>query len=97
MKENLYCVPYDKKIKTRQNGVVYHCEKTVDEKNVPDKKTVKCNVCNKEFKDERCLKIHQTKMKHHKKEVPSKKRTKTSSSPVELDVLIKKSKMFFSK
>jgi len=91
MKENLYCVPYDKKIKTRQNVIVYHCEKKIE-----DKKVSKCNVCNKEFKDERCLKIHQTKMKHHKKEVSSKKRIKTSSSPVDTDVLIKKPKSFFS-
>lgn len=93
MKENLYCIPYDKKIKTRQNGVIYHCEKQVT---IEGKKRTKCNICNREFKDERCLKIHQTKMKHHKKDVPSKKRMKTSSSPVDTDVLIKRSKSFFS-
>jgi hypothetical protein len=68
VKQRFYCVPYDKAVKKSRNGVAYHCE--VDKKAAAQidisssQSAVKCSVCNKEFKDVRCLKIHKTKKEH---------------------------------
>jgi hypothetical protein len=68
VKQRFYCVPYDKAVKKSKNGVAYHCE--VDKKAAVQndmsrsQSAVKCSVCNKEFKDDRCLKIHKTKKEH---------------------------------
>jgi hypothetical protein len=58
-KESLYCIPFNKKI-TRKDGFVYQCERDIE--GTADMN--KCPVCNKEFKDQRCVKIHKTKMNH---------------------------------
>lgn len=69
VKQSFYCVPNDKAVKKAKNGIVYHCE--IDKKataaqgnSISQSVEVKCNVCNKEFKDLRCLKIHKTKKDH---------------------------------
>jgi len=62
-KESLYCIPYDKKM-TRKDGFVYHCERAKIPNAVKNNEPPKCPKCNKVFKDDRCLKIHMTKMKH---------------------------------
>jgi hypothetical protein len=90
VKENLYCIPYNKSMTTRRkDAVAYQCEKNImtppkytksktsDKKNSPkvspelavspkgsDVPFFKCNVCKRDFQDERCLKIHKTKMNH---------------------------------
>lgn len=80
MKEYLYCVPFDKVLPVRKNGIKYQCEKDSRD----DTKEHKCDVCSKMFKDARCLKIHKTKMKHHQedksaKQDPSSNNTNKSS------------------
>jgi BRCT domain type II-containing protein len=62
-KENLYCIPYNKNINTK-NGIVYHCNRESVDIKSPSPKKFQCHICLQEFKDERCLKIHKTKMKH---------------------------------
>ncbi len=63
VKESLYCIPYQSNIKRRKNAIVYHCDK--DDGIQPAAESPKiCNRCNKEFQDDRCLKIHKTKMNH---------------------------------
>lgn len=60
--ENLFCIPYQKAMPLRQKtGIYYHCQRNEDEKKLLPKM---CNECKKRFKDNRCLKIHQTKMNH---------------------------------
>ena len=118
IKENLYCIPYNKKITTRRKDATsYHCEKNVttpknyssdnstmsrskewvspenkkkDLKNTKETPNVsndkffkfyKCDVCKRDFQDERCLKIHKTKMDHWQKKTSEKlalKRRRTS-------------------
>ncbi len=65
VKESLYCVTSKRKI-NKQKATVYHCERDVNEpaQHAVQQSPKKCPVCNKSFKDERCLKIHKTKMKH---------------------------------
>jgi len=93
IKENLYCIPYNKSMTTRRkDAVAYQCEKNVmtppkysktktsNEKNSPKVSPplvvspkassapfFSCNVCKRDFQDERCLKIHKTKMNHWEK------------------------------
>jgi hypothetical protein len=62
-KENLYCIPYNKNINAK-NGIVYHCNRESVDSQSPSPKMFQCNICLQEFKDDRCLKIHKTKMKH---------------------------------
>jgi hypothetical protein len=70
VKQRFYCVPHDKAVKKSKNGVVYHCE--IDKKSAAaaqnssssSQSAAKCRICNKEFKDNRCLKIHKTKKEH---------------------------------
>ena len=59
-KESLYCIPHSQRI-NRKDGFVYHCEREMDAD--PAEKN-RCQVCKKEFQDERCVKIHKTKMNH---------------------------------
>lgn len=93
VKENLYCIPYNKSMTTRRkDAIAYQCEKNVmtppkysnpktsNKKNSPKgspplvvspKESIvpffNCNVCKRDFQDERCLKIHKTKMNHWEK------------------------------
>jgi len=69
MKENLYCVPYNKNIALRKNGISYHCERESSKTSISNNKSAStrhftCLQCNKEFEHEKGLKIHQSKMKH---------------------------------
>lgn len=80
MKENLYCVPYDKKIALRKNGISYHCERDIPQEN----KTLsfKCLQCDKSFESQKGLKIHQTKMKHSNIVSNSNSKRKREGSPL---------------
>lgn len=78
MKEYLYCIPYDKALPTRKNGIKYHCEK--DTINNTDNTKYVCDVCNKVFKDTRCLKIHKTKMKHRPEDKSANRSSKRGRS-----------------
>ena len=81
MKEYLYCVPYDKALPLRKDGIKYHCEKdTLNENNKKDNTKYICDVCNKVFKDTRCLKIHKTKMNHHSEDKSANKSSKRGRS-----------------
>jgi len=76
-REYLYCVSKESTIDGK-DGIIYKCIK--DTKKIsPIINTVKCVVCDKEYKDERSLKIHKTKMQHWIKET-NKKRQDFSKS-----------------
>lgn len=74
IKESLYCIPHNQRI-NRKDGFVYHCEREIDAD--PAEKN-RCQVCKKEFQDERCVKIHKTKMNHW--DLPSA--SSSNNSPV---------------
>lgn len=80
MKEYLYCIPYDKTLPTRKNGIKYHCEKDTNDNNKKENTKHLCDVCSKAFKDARCLKIHKTKMKHHQEDKSANKSSKRGRS-----------------
>lgn len=61
VKEYLHCVSRNKNIDGR-DGIVYTCVKDTQSSGPSNK--LECHVCKKVFKDERCLKIHKTKMQH---------------------------------
>ena len=65
VKESLYCVTSKRKI-NQKKAFVYHCERDTNDpiQNDAVQSPKQCNVCKKPFKDDRCLKIHKTKMKH---------------------------------
>jgi len=98
-KENLYCIPFEKRLLRNSKGVSYHCER-YDNKKTKDTysrtsanlskqnkilkdiqllkssgQNQKCEVCGRDFKDTRSMKIHKTKQNHHvvEKKVSAKK------------------------
>ena len=99
-KENLYCVPFEKRLLRSSKGISYQCERYDDRKpknkytrmspnshkqNKSPKdvqllvKNQKCEVCGREFKDTRSMKIHKTKQQHHV--VEKKESLKKTSVP----------------
>lgn len=91
MKENLYCVPYDKKVALRKNGISYHCERDTPQ----EKKTLafKCSECGKSFETQKGLRIHHSKMKHSNFVSNSSSKRKREGSPLSDN---KKNKLFTS-
>lgn len=61
--ELLICVPHTKKTEKelKKEKVVCKCDKKQE---TTKSTSFICNICDKSFKDERCLKIHKTKMDH---------------------------------
>ena len=68
--EILICVPHTEKAEKelKKEKVFCKCDKRNENKEPKDAKVQSsvCDICNKAFKDERCLKIHKTKMNHWK-------------------------------
>jgi len=95
IKENLYCIPYEKRVLRSSKGISYHCERDSYEnkkndfksskspKIKPQKQPEKCDVCGKEFKDTRSMKIHKTKKNHHEIKPQSKFQTKSKSKSLD--------------
>lgn len=72
VQEIFICVPYTKKAEkdfVERQKKVYKCQnrqKDDDKKENRDDNQFICHICEKSFKNERCLKIHKTKMDHWK-------------------------------
>jgi hypothetical protein len=101
-KENLYCVPFEKRLLRSSKGVSYQCERYDDRKkkdlyprqspnsnktnklpkdiqsSIKYQKGEVCEVCGREFKDMRSMKIHKTKQNHHIVEKKESLKKKTS-------------------
>ena len=102
IKENLYCVPYEKRVLRSSKGISYHCEregtkgreehnhlskessKSKSPKTEKSTKKCKCNVCGREFKDMRAMKIHKTKQNHHEEQPKSLKKQSSPSSNLKI-------------
>lgn len=76
--ENLYCIPHSKEIQTRKNGISYQCTRNVKTSFDIVHNNKMCHECKKEFKDNRSLKIHQTKMNHK----PNVNKKRQNSPPI---------------